>query len=333
MVQLRSEREPTFFEEFVGLDPRLRRRALFPLFASVAAPLMLSDLPGIIDEVEPDLVVHEPMEFAAAPAATARGIPHATVGFGGFIPDSILREHDALLAQLWESVGLAAPEAGGLYDLLYLHPFPPGLSTPATTRNVHPIRPLGFDGTDAAPPEWVSALGRDRPFVYVTFGTEIAGLAPFRAVIDVIGELHVDAVLTTGQDFDPSTLGATPANLRVERYVPQHLLLQRVSVLISHTGSGAVLGGATFGVPQLSLPIAADQFENADAVSSAGAGLTLEPDEIGADSLLGAMNRLLSEATFALRGRELADEIAAMPHPSDQIALLTALASGKPQPA
>jgi UDP:flavonoid glycosyltransferase YjiC (YdhE family) len=152
-------------------------------------------------------------------------------------------------------------------------------------------------------------------------------MAPVQPVIDLISELDADAVLTTGGGIDPTALSSIPANLRVENYVPQHLFLQRAALLISHAGSGATLGGAAFGVPQLCLPIAADQFENADALTGAGAGLTVEPEDVTLDTLRSAAHQLLFEPTFAQSARQLADEVANMPHPAEQVGLLVALAS------
>jgi MGT family glycosyltransferase len=172
---------------------------------------------------------------------------------------------------------------------------------------------------------WLASLGRDRPFVYVTFGTEVAALAPVHALVSLIGQLDVDGVLTSGGSIDDSAFTTTPENLRVESWVPQQLLLQRASLLISHAGSGATLGAAASGVPHLCLPIAADQFENADAVTAAGAGLMLEPHEISPATLRQCTQELLTDPRFARRARRLADEIALMPEPSERVELLQAL--------
>jgi UDP:flavonoid glycosyltransferase YjiC (YdhE family) len=231
------------------------------------------------------------------------------------------------VADLWRSVGLAPPHAAGLYDHLYLHPFPPSLGLVPPDRNIVPIRPLGFDGAiDAAPPRWLASLGRDRPLVYVTFGTEIPGLAPIGAVVEAIGRFDVDAVLTVGTRLDPARIGDPPPNVRVERYVPQRLLLSRAAMLVSHAGSGAVLGAAAAGIPQLCLPVGADQFENADAVAASGAGLALEPDDVSPDAVAAAVARLISEDVFARASSGLAAEIAAMPHPAEHVPRLEALA-------
>ena len=66
-----------------------------------------------------------------------------------------------------------------------------------------------------------------------------------------------------------------PGRVRVERYVPQALVLPNRDVVISHAESGSVLAAAAQGLPQLCLPQGADQFLNAAAVESAGLRLPL----------------------------------------------------------
>jgi UDP:flavonoid glycosyltransferase YjiC (YdhE family) len=320
------ERDPELFRRFATTPPRERRRLLLPRFVDGAARL-IGDLSALIDGLRPDVVVHEPNAYAAPPAACARGIPHVTVGFGGLLPDALLESGADAIAALWASVGLEPPDHAGLYDDVYLHPFPPSLGAVPGDRNVEPMRPLGYDGADdeAAAPDWLGSVGAERPLVYVTFGTEIAAFAPTTDVVEAVGRLDVDAVLTVGPRREPDSIGDRPDNLRVQRYVPQRAVLARAALLIAHAGSGAVLGAAARGIPQLCLPVAADQFENADAVAASGAGLMLEPHEVTAEAVVDAATALLTEPTFATAASRVADEIAAMPHPAELVGRVEAV--------
>ena len=53
--------------------------------------------------------------------------------------------------------------------------------------------------------------------------------------------------------------------------------------MISHGGSGAMLGAIAAGVPILAIPQGADQFMNAARIVEAGLGLRILPDELGPD--------------------------------------------------
>jgi UDP:flavonoid glycosyltransferase YjiC (YdhE family) len=87
-----------------------------------------------------------------------------------------------------------------------------------------------------------------------------------------------------------------------------------------------VLGAAARGLPQLCLPIAADQFTNADIVASAGCGLSLEPEQVDPGSVHDAVRRLCSEERFSERAQQVAAEIAAMPEPAAVVPLVETLA-------
>ncbi|MEZ5167309.1 MAG: hypothetical protein R2695_12780 [Acidimicrobiales bacterium] len=76
---------------------------------------------------------------------------------------------------------------------------------------------------------------------------------------------------------------------------------------------------------QLCLPIAADQWENADAIARVDAGVTLEPHERDADTIGRAIDRLLGDDVRRDEAARLAGDFAAMPHPAEIVASLEAL--------
>ena len=255
-----------------------RRGPLFTaVFARAAAPVMREDLAPIIDRVRPDLVVRETAELAAAPMAAARGIPLVTVAFSGVLPERARGQVVDALRPLWQAEGLGDPSWADVYGQLYLHPFPVSFGQRPDSTVVRPIRP-DRGSPSAAPAAWVASLGVDRPFVYVTAGTEPPSVTfPWRELFAVLGGLDVDAVATIGPHVDPAALGAVPPNIRVERFVPQGDLLGRASAVVSHGGAGTVLGAASHGRPQLVVPLFADQWENGVAVDDAGCGIVLGP--------------------------------------------------------
>jgi UDP:flavonoid glycosyltransferase YjiC (YdhE family) len=321
-----SEERPELIVKILAAQPRQRHGFAHPGFASRLALAMLDDLIAVCDQLVPDVIVHEPNEYAAAPLATARGIPHVTVGFGGPTPDEVLAAAQDALWRLWARLRLDLRPAAGMYDHLYLHPLPPSLGPRLARPTMQPMQPIGFDGaTDQNPPRWLGDPGRSRPCVYVTFGTEVTQLAPLRDVLAALASLNVDAVLTVGEAMNPALIEPRPTNVRIEHYIPQRFVLARSSLLVSHAGSGAMLGAASRGIPQLCLPIAADQFENADFVSAAGIGVTVEPHQIDPTTLRRAIERLVDDHAFTPRAHGVAQEIAAMPPPASHVATIEQL--------
>ncbi len=182
-----------------------------------------------------------------------------------------------------------------------------------------PLRPVPFDAvggeSDRAPQK---TAGRRR--VYVTFGTLFNDIAAaFSAAVAGVAGLDVDVLVTVGPEGDPAALGVLPTNVRVERYVPQTAALPGCAAVVSHAGSGTFLAALGLGIPQLCMPQAADQFVNARQGAAAGAALALDPTEVSAEAVAGAVRRLLDDASFAAAARSVAAEIAAMPAP-DQVA-------------
>ena len=322
-----AERIPRFLDatpDLGAIPPRDRRpRAFATNFAELAGPAMLDELPAIVDEVAPDLMVHEVAELASAPIATARGIRRVVVAFSGRLPDMVVSATAGPASALWHQMGLETPPDLGLESAPYLHPFPPSLGQRPTGREVRDLRPT----VEAPPsaPEWLTSLGRERPIVYATFGTEAGPQAPWGALVDALTGLDVDAVITVGPAGDPDALTERAASargtIRIERFVPQAALLPRAAVVVSHAGAGTVLAAASLGRPQVLLPMAADQFENADALADAGVAHVLNPGTVDAQEIADSVSELMRGALDEAPPR-LAAEFAAMPDADEVVRAL-----------
>ena len=205
------------------------------------------------------------------------------------------------LGPLWHAEGLDDPSWDDIYGQMYVHPFPPSFGQRPDSSAVRPARATGAPPA-GQPPGWVRVLGAARPCVYVTSGTErTATTFPWRDVFAVIAGLDVDAVATIGSHVDPADVGPVPANVRLERFVPQADVLRRSAVVISHGGAGTVLGAASHGLPQFVVPLFADQWQNAVAVRDAGCGVFADPDNRSVDDIDAALRRC-STASAPRRG-------------------------------
>jgi UDP:flavonoid glycosyltransferase YjiC (YdhE family) len=287
---------------------------------------MQRDLAPILDHVRPDVVVREVAELGVAPMAAARGIPFVTVAFSGVLPVSARPMVLDDLGPLWRAEGLDDPSWDDVYGQMYVHPFPPSFGQRPDSPAVRPARATGAPPA-GQPPAWVEGLGGPRPCAYVTSGTEpTATTFPWRYVFAVIADRDVDAVGPTGSPVDSADLGPVPSNVRLERFVPQADVLRRTAVVISHGGAGTVLGAASFALPQLVVPLFADQWQNAVAVRDAGGGVFAGPDNRTADDIDAALRTLLGGATHRDAAALVAEEIASMPTATDLIDEIETLA-------
>ena len=309
-----------------GLAPRARRLVAMPLmFAELAAPAMYDDLVDIIDGVSPHLVIHDLAELVAGPLATNRGIPHVTVGFSGALADDLCTALLDAAAPIWQLEGLT-PTLADFNGQLLLHPFPRTIDTPRADGPSAPMRPVSFDGAaTTTQPLWVDGFASERHGVYISFGTEIAHNAPWRAIFDAVGELDIDAVATVGGQLDLSDIGTIPSNVRVERYVPQSFLIDRSSIVVSHAGAGTLIATASAGKPHLSIPIGADQWDNADLLARSGAAITLEQEQRDGASIRTAIADLLVDQNTRAAAATIKGALAAMPHPRDVVAVIEQL--------
>lgn len=314
--------------QIMALPPRQRRSHLFTgFFASAAAPAMAADARPLIESFRPDLVVHEAAELGIVPLAVERGIPHVVVAFSGPPLTDAVPMITAELSAWWMSLGLDLPPHAGLGGDHYLHPFPAALhADPAWP--FERLRPTSVEPSPPVePPSWLASLGTTRPAVYVTFGTERAAAdAPWPALLEAIGDREIDALVTTGAHADVEAFGVAPGNVRVERFVPQGLVLARVAAVVCHAGAGTMLGAASAGVPQVVVPLFADQWENADAIASAGAAITCEEDERTTASLGSALDRAMTDDGCRTAARSVAREMSLMPTAAEHVPTLEALA-------
>ncbi|HEX6405262.1 MAG TPA: nucleotide disphospho-sugar-binding domain-containing protein [Pseudonocardiaceae bacterium] len=90
----------------------------------------------------------------------------------------------------------------------------------------------------------------------------------------------------------------------------------------NRTAAPASCSAHAHGLPQLILPQGADQFTNATTCQSAGAALALRPDELSADAVAAAAERLITDPAFRHAAAGIQAEIDAMPSACDVLCVL-----------
>jgi hypothetical protein len=291
--------------------PERRARAFTTRFAEIEAPAKLEALREAVDRWRPDAIVHESCDLAAPLTAAAAGIPSVHHSFGRLIPAAAATRAAEALAPLWRGVGLEPDPWAGLYRGTYVDICPPALqeASPPDGTALQRLRPA----------ERSRGGDRARPLVYATLGTIFNSPRLFRELLEAFAPLPCDVLVTVGSNVDPPAVEPIPPNATVHRYVPQAEILGEASVVVAHGGSGSTWGALAHGLPMVLVPQGADQFENAEAVTAAGAGLTLLPPEQSTERLRSSLTTLLSETAYADAAAEIAAEMAAMPA-ADEVA-------------
>lgn len=312
-----------------GVSPRQLGAYVFPrLFGGVRAPRMLADLLPIARNWAPDLLLHEQGEFAAPLVGAILGLPHVVHSFGSPAPAQTVSDAAEQMAPLWADHGQLLPPYAGCYLNLYLDIYPPSMhrGRPAHIPTAQPLRPVPYAGQSPELPEGFHRC-HERPLIYLTFGTVQNHSKALRNAVAAVAALDVRVLVTVGPDGDPAALGPVPAHVTVERYVSQTTVLPYCDVVVSHAGSGTVLGAAGYGVPQVCIPQAADQFRNAEAVTRTGSGLTVSSDRADPRGIADAISTILNRPDYRLAAERVRAEILAMPTPTQVATHLEALAS------
>ncbi len=164
------------------------------------------------------------------------------------------------------------------------------------------------------PDRVAAALAADEPVAYFTLGTvKNTETADFKVGLSALEAYDGVVIATTGRRLGPDDLGSLPPNVIVEEFVPQADLLERADLLVSHSGSGTMLGALVHGVPQVALPRGTDQPQNAVLLERAGAGVVVPPEDYGADTIEAAIRTVTGDPSFRAAAERVRDEIAAMP--------------------
>ena len=300
-------------------DPEADVRQLAEGFARRGARRQAAAVLELAHAWKPDVLVRDEVDFGTAIAAESLGLPCATVlvlAAGGFLRKEVVAEP---LHELRSEYGLPAdPELAMLDRSLVLSPFPPSFRDPCFPLPAHTFsfRSSAVGAADAVP---------HTPTVYFTLGTVNNATDLFSRVLAGLRELPVNVVVTVGDQVEPAELGPLPDHIRVEQFIPQELLLPQCDLVVSHGGSGSLMGTLAHGLPSVLLPMGADQPYNARRCLDLGTARILDPVTVTPDDVRTAVAAVLADRSYHRAAGRIRDEIRALPGPEQTIPLLERL--------
>lgn len=310
------------------------------IFGGVAADAFVRDLPAVIDAWEPDIVLWEATEFGGHAVAEVRGIPHLPVALG-------MRLGPVMLGLFMGDAVAARREALGL---------------PPDPDNQAPIR---HGCASLFPPEWLPAIapdplpgerffhpvpdyrperaGTERPLVYVSLGTVFYDMpGVMEALITGLRDGDWDVLAAVGRTRDPADFGPQPPNVRLEPFVPQREVLATAAFAVHHGGFSSTMECLAAGVPQLVVPLSADQGLHADAVARHGVGAAaahalgeglfglalVDPAKLDPATVLAEAQAVLGDPAMAERVAALRAKVEQLPREETFVAYVEELAGG-----
>jgi UDP:flavonoid glycosyltransferase YjiC (YdhE family) len=279
-----------------------RELVLRDIFARLNSEAMIPAVRAAIDEFRPDLVLRDPAEYASSLAAAEAGVPHVRLGVS-------LCSEIAFFERAAEPV-LEGWRSGLLREIT---------ESPILTRFPACLDPSPFSATGRYRTGESLVRDVDPGFVYATLGTVAPTMPPMRPwfdiVAEVLGALPVRAVFTIGHDLDPAQIAVAP-NVRIEAWADHADVLSRAAVILHHGGSGTVIDALAAGIPQVIVPLFADQGANGAAVMKAGVGTALlDPGgsafHLAEGGEVERLRALVAETMASETVRERAAEVAA----------------------
>lgn len=156
-----------------------------------------------------------------------------------------------------------------------LDPLPPDVQR---TRYVGPLI-RGLEGGRPAP-DWLTALPRERPVIYVTVG----GASDSVYGLDLI-PLWQAAFESTGWQVVISTGGRRPPrsasshDVLIFSWVPGPAMVNRADVVVFHGGYGTMMETVRAGVPSVIFPFHTEQESNGRRLEQSGAARVLAPGD------------------------------------------------------
>ena len=166
--------------------------------------------------------------------------------------------------------------------------------------------------TEALPPELERFLAEGPPPLVFTLGSAVV-FDPgdfYRDSLTLATTLKRRAVFLVGDDQGEALQKALPPGMIACRYAPHSLLFPYAEAIIHQGGVGTTAQALRAGAPQLIVPAAADQPDNAARICRLGVGATFSRADYEPARAAHTLGVLLKRGTYRARAQELARRIA-----------------------
>ena len=235
------------------------------------------------------------------------------------VPRAMVRRWERPLRGFREALGLPATEAIAQFEgqhspLLNLALFSRTLAAPQPDWPAHTVV-CGFPRYDGAPPdartrwELEAFLASGEPPIVFGLGSSAVMVAGdfWRAAIEAAQRLGGRAVLLMGSPSED--LGAVPPTVKAFGYLPYSAVFPHALAIVHSGGIGTLAQALAAGRPQLIVPVAFDQPDNARRTVKLGVARSIPFRKVSADALVRELGELLDAPEFGPRARAIGEEL------------------------
>jgi MGT family glycosyltransferase len=297
-------------------------------------------LTGIIDELQPDLIVED--NVVSFPALLASGRPWARIAscnpteikdrrvpppFSG-----LPTEDDSGWEEYWSEYREVHREIHQDFDdfcqshgapplpaddfihespWLNLYLYPGQIDYP----RARPLEPRWHNleaSVRATDPDWelpAPLAEGDGPLVYLSLGSlGSADVELMRGLIATLADTSYRVIVSMGPQADELELAS---NMAGAEFLPQTKILSQVDLVITHGGNNTVTESLYFGKPMVVLPLFWDQHDNAQRIDETRFGVRLDTYGHSPAELSGAVDRVLGDRDVTGRLAALSKQLQA----------------------
>ena len=235
------------------------------------------------------------------------------------IPRAMVRRWERPLREFRAGLGLPPTDAiaefeGQFSPRLHLALFSGMLAAPQPDWPANTVM-CGFPRYDGASPdartqaELDAFLAAGEPPIVFGLGSSAVMVAGnfWRAAIEAAERLQRRAILLTG--FPRDGLGAVPPTVRLFDYLPYSAVFPRAAAIVHSGGIGTLAQALAAGRPQLIVPVAFDQPDNARRTVALGTARSIPFARATGAAMARELGALLAAPDCAARARQIGDAI------------------------
>jgi UDP:flavonoid glycosyltransferase YjiC (YdhE family) len=236
------------------------------------------------------------------------------------VPRAMVRRWEEPLRKFRAELGLPATDAiaqfeGQFSPRLHLALFSGTLAAPQPDWPASTVV-CGFPRYDGTPPgdraraELEDFLAAGEPPIVFGLGSSAVMVAGdfWRAAIETAERLERRAILLTGMPSD--SLGTVPSGVKVFQYLPYSMVFPRAAAIVHQGGIGTLAQALAAGRPQLIVPVAFDQPDNARRTVALEVARSIAFGRATAAAMARELAALFATPECASRARAIGETIA-----------------------
>lgn len=210
-------------------------------------------------------------------------------------------------------------------DLTLVMGLPETDPIPEGATGIH-IGSILWEEPESVLPEWIQELPKDKPMIWVYSGnpryrrkgTMLDSEIIIKACFNVLSNMDVSVILTTGHHELPEEYLPLPGNFHFAPYLPGITLADSSDLMIHHGGYGSCQTSLYTGTPSLIIPTFSERESNARKLIPMGMAEMVLPKKSGKkrkivdlNEFKEKVNRVLSDSEYKKNARMMSDKVKA----------------------